>query len=287
MSEAGASSGSPPSQRSSLAQLPAPAFASWRQYASANCARSKVPFVAPRLVRFVDFERTPNGFISADFNGDGGSDFVVITPNEGCVEDAPIYYGAAGGPPTNFIISTPAGYRTFQGFTSNDHPKIERRGDRDVLHLKFSRTFTGRCGSVESAVWGWDGKGIDVIERRNPNGKLVDREGCAVGTSAAPKQPAAPNTSGLPIRVGYYAVNDTNCAAALRSWTAGVVIDEGHLRDIDGDYPVRPVRSLGGGRYRLGEAFDTVRILSPDGFIADEGQEHERRFLWCAEKAPQ
>jgi hypothetical protein len=113
----------------------------------------------------------------------------------------------------------------------------------------------------------------------------VDQEGCAATASPSPT-PARPNTSGLPIRTGYYAVNESNCTAALRSNLVGVVIDTRYLRDIDGDYPITPVRSLGNNRYRMGEAFETVRVINADSFVADEGKEYQRRFLWCAEKAP-
>jgi hypothetical protein len=267
--------------------MPAAALASWRQYATAGCARAKIRFAGPRLVRFVDFDRTPNGFIPADFNGDGHPDFVVITPNEGCAQSGPADYGFAGGPPANFVISRPGGYQTFEGFGAYVSPDmIERRGRRDVLNLAFTRTSTGRCGPVASAIWGWNGSAVGVIERRNPNGQLVDQEGCAATAATVSPAPALANTSGLPIRPGYYAVNEANCTAALRSNLADVVIDNRYLRDIDGDYPITPVRSLGNNRFRMGEAFETVRVINADSFVADEGKEYKRRFLWCAERAP-
>jgi hypothetical protein len=267
--------------------MPATALVSWRQYASAGCQRTKTRFASPRLSRFVDFARTPNGFIPADFNEDGRSDFIVITPNEGCVEDGPLNYGSHGGPPVNFVISTPSGYQTFQGFGAYVSPDmIERRGNRDVLNLALTFNATGRCGPVAAAIWGWNGSGITVIERRNAIGQLVDQEGCAASQASAASAPARANTSGLPIRPGYYAVNEPTCTAALRSSLAGVVIDNRYLRDIDGDYPITPVRNLGNNRYRMGEAFEAIRIIDADSFVADEGQEYQRRFLWCAERAP-
>lgn len=266
-------------------QMPSSAFAAWRTFASDVCARSKLRFASPRLVRFVDFERTPSGFIPADFNGDGQPDFIVITPNEGCAEDGPISYGTQGGPPTNFVVSSPAGYRAFQGFGGYVSPgMIERRGARDVLNLSFGRNINGRCGPVAAAIWGWADNMITVIERRNSAGQIVDQEGC-VARGASPALTKA-NAGGLPIRTGYYAVNEPNCVGALRSNMAGVIIDNRFLRDIDGDYPITPVSSLGNNRYRMGEAFESVRIISGESFVADEGKAYQRRFLWCAEKAP-
>jgi hypothetical protein len=288
--QVGARSNSVSPARSSPAvvptQMPSSAFAAWRTFASDVCARSKLRFASPRLVRFVNFERTPSGFIPADFNGDGQPDFIVITPNEGCADDGPSSYGTHGGPPTNFIVSSPAGYRAFQGFGGYASPDmIERRGDRDVLNLSFGRNINGRCGPVAAAIWGWANNMITVIERRNPAGQIVDQEGCAARVGASPARAQA-NVGGLPIRTGYYAVNEPNCVAAMRSSTAGVVIDNRFLRDIDGDFPITPVRSLGNNRYRMGEAFQSLRIISGESFVADEGKEYQRRFLWCAERAP-
>jgi hypothetical protein len=267
-------------------QMPPSAFAAWRTYASDACARSKVRFASPRLVRFVDFERTPAGYIPADFNGDGQPDFIIITPNEGCAEDGPVSYGTHGGPPTNFVVSSPAGYRAFEGFGGYVTPDmIERRGDRDFLNLSFGRNINGRCGSVTAAIWGWVDSTITVVERRNSAGQIVDQEGCLARGASSPT-PAKADAGGLPIRTGYYAVNEPNCVAAMRSNTAGVVIDNRFLRDIDGDYPITPVRSLGNNRYHMGEAFESLRIISGESFVADEGKAYQRRFLWCAERAP-
>jgi hypothetical protein len=268
--------------------MPASALGAWQRNAAASCARARLRFVAPRLVPYVDFDRTPNGFIRADFNGDGQADFLVITPNDGCVDSGPIQYGSHGGPPANFVMSTASGYSVFQGFGAYVESRmIERRGDRDVLNLALSFNATGRCGPVANAIWGWNGSTITVIERRNPKGEIVDQEGCATTARPAPATAtAAASASGLPIRLGYYAVNEPNCAAALRSNLAGVVIDARFLRDVDGDYRLTPVRNLGNNRYRLGEAFETIRVINADSFVADEGREYQRRFLWCAARAP-
>ncbi len=268
---------------STTASIPEPAVAAWRAYAGKACTQSKLRFTPPRLVPFADFDRTPNGFIPAEFNGDGRPDFVIVAPNEGCTEDGPRDYGSRGGPPTNFVVSTPAGYRVFQGFGGYVEPgMIKRRGNRDVLDLGTNRYFNGSCGPVVQVVWGWTGTEISVIERRDPNGKLVDQEGCPAEPVAASAKPAG----GLPIRVGYYAAVEDGCAIALRSPTAGIFVDSKYYRAIDGDYDLHPVRSLGGNRYKLGEAWEQVRVISPNSFIADEGTEYEITYVWCAEREP-
>lgn len=267
---------------SKAALIPEPASAAWKAYASKACTQSKLRFTPPRLVAFVDFDRTPSGFIPADFNGDSRGDFAIVTPNEGCTEDGPRDYGRSG-PPINFVISTPAGYRVFPGFGGYVDPSmIKRRGDRDVLDLGTNNYFNGSCGPVVQVVWGWDGTEITVVERRDPKGKLVDQEGCPAAPAAVSAKPAG----GLPIRVGYYGIKEDGCAIAMRSDTSGIFVDSKYYRAIDGDYPLHPVRSLGGNRYKLGEAWEQVRVTGPNSFIADEGTEYEITYIWCSERAP-
>lgn len=103
---------------------------------------------------------------------------------------------------------------------------------------------------------------------------------------SAPARPGAVSASSLPMPVGYYAVNES-CGAAMKNGANGVMVTETHLEDIDGDYPLLPVTDLGDSKFKLGEAFDAVRQTGPQTFVADEGSEHERRFIWCAAGRPQ
>jgi hypothetical protein len=106
------------------------------------------------------------------------------------------------------------------------------------------------------------------------------------GTPSPAAGGAGANASGLPIRPGYYVMEEPNCTNALRYPDHGVVIDSRNYRAMDGDYPLRPVTDLGGGRYRMGGAWEMIRVTGPNTFVADEGTDHETRFLWCAERAP-
>lgn len=87
-----------------------------------------------------------------------------------------------------------------------------------------------------------------------------------------------------PLPLGYYAVN-SDCAVAMKDGL-GILIDRTHWSDIDGDYELLPVEDLGGGKFKLGEAADTLRQTGPTSFVADEGTDHERALKWCAEKRP-
>ncbi|HTN15598.1 MAG TPA: hypothetical protein VL094_12420 [Sphingomonadaceae bacterium] len=190
-------------QSPTTATMPAAAIKAWEVYARENCALQDERFILPRFQPFTDTENTPDGFIPADFNGDGTRDFVVITPHEGCGTDGdridPGGYGNHGGPPTNFVVSTSAGYQAFEGFAGWISPEgmIERRGKQDVLH--FRGVSNGRCGPIVSAIWGWTGSSIDILERRNDKDQTVDAEGClADGTIPPDMTPIASAEPPLP-----------------------------------------------------------------------------------------
>jgi hypothetical protein len=160
------------------------ALAAWEAHARNTCRLMQERFVAKRFERFTgggqEFTSTGNGYLTADFNGDGKTDYIMFTPNGGCAEDeGSRSYGSRGGPPTDFVISTPTGYKLFEGFGGwVVADMVKRRGDRDVL--VFSDGRNGDCGFIREAVWGWSGNGVEVIERRNDRGALVDQEGCPV-----------------------------------------------------------------------------------------------------------
>lgn len=105
---------------------------------------------------------------------------------------------------------------------------------------------------------------------------------------ANPSPGSKPNPLPLPLPVGFYAT-DGDCATAMKygsTGNIGIVIDATHWADIDADYPLHPVEDLGGGKFKLGEAADTLRKTGPNSFIVDEDTEHARTLHWCAEKRP-
>lgn len=225
--------------------LPPAALSAWESFARGQCRDQGERFAAigfapltgrAEAVDLVEqhFAGGKGGFLSADFNADGSPDFVVTTPGHGCVISGPAY--GDQGPPVDFIISSASGYRVFEGFMGWVAPSmIAHRGKRDLLDLPGR--FNGRCGAVTKVTWGWTGKDIDAVERRNDRGELVDREGC-VQASAAPK-PQAGATS-LPVEKGFYAfaAGDGSCADA---------IEQQFFAYWDGTH----IEALGGNRYRI------------------------------------
>lgn len=222
--------------------LPPAAAAAWESFARGQCRDQGERFGAARFAPLVGYAETvelverlfaggKGGFVSADFNADGKPDFVVTTPAHGCVASGPAY--GDQGPPVDFIVSTAGGYKAFDGFMGWMAPAmIVRRGDRDVLDLPGG--FNGRCGIVTKVTWGWTGGAVDVVERRNDHGQLVDREGCA--------QPAAGGgaTAASPIEAGFYSSPATygDCAEAIR---------QQFFYYWDGSH----IEALGGNRYRV------------------------------------
>lgn len=104
----------------------------------------------------------------------------TVTADQGCAVETPAYGQA--GPPADFILSTAGGYTAVEGFAGWPHPAMVRRRDgRDVLDYDQGG-FDRRCGVVTTAVWAWDGRGMNVVERRNDRGDRVDADGCEIGT---------------------------------------------------------------------------------------------------------
>lgn len=172
-------------------------------------------------------ENGTNIYIVAELNGDGRDDYIVTLGNSGCeFDDADTDgggdpYGRAG-PSQDFLISTPTGYRMgidirspLQAWISPD--SIKRRGDRDVVELTGLPLPFRRCGAVASAIWGWNGNQITLLERRDDGGRIVDEEGCLIeaatrdtragGIGASPVGP-------LNIVPGYYVHEGERCETA-------------------------------------------------------------------------
>jgi len=228
------------------ASLPPAALSAWETYARNKCALDDARFARVTFAPMTGtgdalaqveslFEAGRGGFITAEFNGDGRPDFIVVTEGHGCVIQGPPYGNA--GPPNSFILSTANGYQVVDGFDGWISPAmLNRRGDRDVLDLPGG--FNGRCGPVTTVTWGWTGNGIDTVERRNDSGQRVDREGCAQ-TSAAPQTNGA--TAALPVETGFYAnggAGNGSCADA---------IEQKFFAYWDGTH----IEALGGNRYRI------------------------------------
>jgi hypothetical protein len=122
------------------------------------------------------FSANNNAYISADFNGDGKKDYVIITPDGGCKTGGNNYYGKIG-PPNQFLLSNDRGYSIASGFNAWTSPQqIKHSGNSDIIEL--NTPYTGKCGQVSKTTWGWDGEKITIIERRNQQGQLVNQEGC-------------------------------------------------------------------------------------------------------------
>ena len=266
--------------------LPAAALSAWEGYARGECRDMGVRFSTVRFapIQSVDLKQesaaNEGAFIVAEFNGDGRPDFVVTTQNWGCAEEAD--HGKMG-PPYDFIISTAAGYQVAYGFNGDIGPEdVKRRGKRDVV--EYRRGWNGNCGYIETAVWGWNGTQMDVIERRDDKGKLVDKEGCAVGAQAAAGPASFP-----PIPKGYYAVG-TTCARAASAQAASdgpgslAHFDESALTWFDGGPEIRSFESLGNNRFRVharsyGNGDDTkgtstnfvIRVTGASSFVAEAG----------------
>lgn len=285
------------------ASLPPAALAAWEAYARNQCALEDARFApvtfapladADEAVELVEGQSEANrgGFIAADFNGDGRPDFIVMTEGRGCVTQGPSYGNA--GPPNDFVLSAASGYQVVEGFNGWLGPAmVKRRGERDVIEYPGSGGgFHGRCGVV-IAVWGWDGQGMDVVERRNDRGEVVDEEGCAVRAQATTPA-AAGSTSFPPIPRGYYAVGMT-CARAIASGDPFdlVFFDERKMRSGMDEQAIRGFEPLGNNRHRIrAEIYDeggsstniemVMRITGPSSFeLAGSGGE-PRTYTHCS-----
>lgn len=221
-----------------------------------------------------DFGKTSR----ADFNGDGKTDYVLSQENFLCADEpgGQMTWGK-GGPHYEFLVSTAAGYTLDEGFYTAGGISIVPRPKGDVVQLEHENMSSEGCAGAFTITWSWTGRKMDVTDRRNAKGQKVDEGGCAAAASGD-----------LPIKLGYYGYDGEGfdpCAM-----TDGVTIDDKYFGDIDGDYPLRPVRNLGNGQYRLGDSY-TIEVTAPGRFAvwvtgAPRG-ETERRLVWCAAKAPQ
>lgn len=213
---------------------------------------------------------------TADFNADGKTDYALSQENFLCADEpgGQMTWGT-GGPQHEFLVSTANGYVLDEGFAARYGISIAKRPTGDVVLTDYSDTSAEGCGETVTTTWSWTGKKMEPTDRRNAKGQKVDVRGCVASASGS-----------LPIKLGYYGYADDGCAVAMRSNTGGITISDKYWGDIDGDYPIRPVKNLGDGKYRLGDAADMIRVTGSNSFVADEGTEFERRFIWCAAKAP-
>ena len=256
------SSASGDGQAGARTALPQAARAAWEEYARNRCRDEGAQFAPVDLAPLTGrgdateiverrFQQGGGGFASAQFNTDGHADFVVTTPGGGCVAEGPAY--GDQGPPVAFVVSAGDGYEVFDGFMGWVSPAmIIRRADRDVLDLPGG--FNGACGPVTQIVWGWTGDRIDVLERRNDRGQVVDRDGCA--RQAAFPDGAVARTRDLPpIETGYWA-EGVSCAQAIRNYP-DLAPQDAELHYITtgetwiGAFEVQSFENRGGSRYRL------------------------------------
>lgn len=276
------------------ATLPPEALAAWERFARGECRTLGARFQPVRFVpaRSVDPEReqaaTQGAFFAAELNGDGRPDYVVTTENWGCAGEAD--HGKMG-PPHDFILSSAGGYQAAYGFNGGVGPDdVKRRGKSDVI--EYRRGWNGSCGYIETAVWGWNGKAMDVIERRNDKGQIVDKEGCPVSASS---RASAAATGFPPIPKGYYAVG-VSCAQAANAEAAAdgpsslVWFDQEGLTWFDGGPQIKGFEALGSNRYRVrarsygngddptGHAADfVIRLTGPTSFVSERGGFFDRQ----------
>jgi hypothetical protein len=210
-----------------------------------------------------------------DLNGDGKPEVVVTDAGTYC-------YGNTG---QGFAIVSWTGSGWKQLIKSSGIPMfIARKGspwpDVEIGGPGFCfyrARWSGRDYSADGG-WFYDGKPCKSPEQR-------DREEQAAMASPVPAAPAGQPkmVAGLPIPLGFYVLG-TRCAGALAN--DGILVTPTLWQDADGDYAIKPVKSLGGGKYRLGEAADVVQITGPRSFIAEPGEEYQRVFTWCSATAP-
>lgn len=148
---------------------------------------------------------TDTPFMEADFNGDRQPDYLV---SEGMFEcrdrrGTDLFAGNSGrlGPEIHFLISSPEGHRQVPGFSANPYElSIEKQGNREVLVVTPSHSYSG---DVKRIVWAWNGQKMDIVERRNGKGQLVDQEGRVTAARPAASPPAGGSApaAGFAVRV--------------------------------------------------------------------------------------
>lgn len=177
--------------------LPPAVQDAWEAHARRHCRDTKEKYLGAKFVSMplsgVDGSALSAGearYLTADFNGDGRPDFAIATPNGGCAGINERHRGSQLV--VDFVLSSaggyaadsqrdPDGYRTPLVVPFISPSWIQRRGKADVLRYETGSAGAGRCGPLPTeAVWGWNGRGIDVLERYDARRRAVDEEGCMV-----------------------------------------------------------------------------------------------------------
>ena len=157
-----------------------------------------------------------NAYITGDFNGDGKKDYVIITPDGGCKTDGNTSFGKIG-PPNQFLLSNDKGFSIASGFNAWTGPQqIKHVGNSDIIEI--TDLYNGKCGQVAKTTWGWDGEKITILERRNPQGQLVNQEGCLIlpltTVNALQMGNSVKKLEFPPIEQGFYSYSVT-CSSAI------------------------------------------------------------------------
>lgn len=205
-----------------------------------------------------------------DLDGDGNPEVVVTDGGSYC-------YGNTG---QGFAIVTwtgigwrsliqSSGIPMFMARKASAWPDVEIGGPG----FCFPRArWTGKDYSGDGG-WFYEGKPC-----KNP---MAEEEAPAPVAAAPAGQPKM--IAGLPVPLGFYVIGNS-CAGA--KWTDGIEITPDTWKDVDGDYDIKPVKNLGGGKYRLGEAVEVAQVTGPRSFVAEPGKEFQRAFTWCSATAP-
>jgi hypothetical protein len=129
---------------------------------------------------------------------------------------------------------------------------------------------------------------VDVIERRNDRGALVDREGCPAGA----RQDSVANAGArlapgkLPILNGLWADSQRGGCARLNPRRAdgdpAFIIDDNKMVQVQDYYELLPLQNLGSGRYRTGTELDnqTIRVIDPKNITIETG--NTGSYVWCS-----
>lgn len=233
-------------------------------------------------------EGAPTVAFTADFNGDGQTDYVVGLGGLQCWMDGEQAFSIYGPyNPWAVMLSSPQGYRQ-EDFQSSEawETKVSELDGRPVLLL--SDVGPGAFDHpVFSYAWGWDGAKMTELAFYDENGRRVTREGGPWRAAPAAAAPSGPRSRFLPLPVGYYALNGDCGAGAFDLRYLG---DAGiELSDV-GDAGCRYVesRTLADGRVRTTERCPSeeggdarqsqVWRVTADGFRMDEPEAATFRF---------
>ncbi len=210
-----------------------------------------------------------------DLNGDGNPEVVVTDTGTYCYGNTGQGFAIIGWTGTGWkqLIST-SGIPMFIARKGSPWPDVEIGGPGFCFpRARWSgKDYSGNGG------WFYDGKPCKSPEERDRE------EQAAMAPPVAPPPAGQPKmVPGLPIPLGFYVLG-TACTGA--SANDGILVTPTLWQDADGDYAIKPVKNLGGGRYKLGDATDVVQVTGPRSFIAEPGQEYQRVFTWCSATAP-